>query len=145
MRADFLNEITWFEWHTICKIMLYLVFKTIILLPLEGNDKRHKMNSNNNRLKHPIYQLHFKNVWAVVLISWKVWWISQSVCITWVLYVQLCNYSNNFNLMHFFKTFHDMLGKNILGKLPYRHMFSIKLFICSFPFKISFRASMCFQ
>ena len=99
MRADFFNEITWFEWHTICKIVLYLVFKTIILLPLEGNDKRHKMNSNNNRLKHPFYQLHFKNVWAVVLHSCKVWWISQSVCITWALCVQLFNYSNNFCLM----------------------------------------------
>ena len=52
--------------------MLYLELKTSILPPLEGNDKWHKINSNNNRLKRPIYQLHFKNVWVVALNSCKV-------------------------------------------------------------------------
>ena len=82
--------------------MLYLELEIIILSPLEGNDKKHKMNAKNNRLEHPIYQLYFKSVWAVVLHSCKVWWIRQSVYTTWMLYVQLCNYSNNFCLMESF-------------------------------------------
>ena len=97
--------------------MLYLELKTSILNSLERNGKRSKMNSNNNRLKHPIYQLHFKNVRAVVLYSCKVWWISQSLYTTWVLYVQPCNYSNNFCLMQslFFKTFQGRGGFGVLG------------------------------
>ena len=35
--------------------------------------------------------------------------------------------------------------KTPLYELPHRHMFYIKLFICSFLFKISFRANKCFQ
>ena len=105
------------------------------------------MNSNKNRLKHFIYQIHYKNVWAVVLHSCKVWWISKSVCITWMLYVQLCNYSNNFCLMQsFFQNISQCdREKTSLCELPYRHMFYIKLFICSFLFEISFRANICFQ
>ena len=64
MRLDGWNDI-----HSVkstCS-MLYLELKTSILPPLEGNDKMHKMNSNNYRIKRPIYQLHFQNVWAVVL------------------------------------------------------------------------------
>ena len=82
--------------------MLYLELKTSILPPLEANDKRHKLNSNNNRLKRTIYQFHFKNVWAVVLHSFKVCWISLSVCLTSVWCVQLCNYSDNFCQMQSF-------------------------------------------
>ena len=97
--------------------MLYLELKTSILNSLERNGKRSKMNSNNNRLKHPIYQLHFKSVRAVVLHSCKVWWIGQSLHITWVLYVQPCNYSNNFCPMQslFFKTFQGRGGFGVLG------------------------------
>ena len=40
--------------------MLYLERRTSIRPFLEENQKRHKMNSNNNRLKRPIYQLRSK-------------------------------------------------------------------------------------
>ena len=42
---------------TLAYSMLNLELQTSIVPPLAGNDKRHKMNSNNNKLKHPIYQL----------------------------------------------------------------------------------------
>ena len=77
--------------------MLYLE-----LISLNDNDKKHKMNTNNNRLKRPIYQLRFKTIWAFVQHSYRVLWISQSVCATWVLCVQLCNYSKTFFLMQSF-------------------------------------------
>ena len=127
--------------------ILYLEFKTSILHPLEGNDKRYNMNTNNNRQKRPIYQLHFKNVLAVALHSFEVWWISQSACVTSVLYVQLSNYSNNFCLIQsFFQNISNVIEKKTsFYKLPIRHMFYIKLFICSFLFKISFGANICFQ
>ena len=56
MRLDVWNDIQ--SVKATCS-MLYLELKTSILLPLECNDKRHKLNSNNNMLKRPIYQLHF--------------------------------------------------------------------------------------
>ena len=126
--------------------MLYLELKISILPPLEGNDKRHKMNSNNNRLKHLIYQKHFKNVWAVVQHSCKVWWISQSVCIIWVLYVQLCNCPNNFCLMQsFFQNISQCNREKHHYVNFHTDMFYIKLFICTFLFKITFRANIYFQ
>ena len=117
--------------------MLYLELKTSILRPLEENDNRHKMNSNNN----------FKNVWEAVLHRCKVQWISQSVCVTWVICLELCNYSKNFFLIHsFFRNISQCnTEKTSLYELPNRHVFYIKLFVCSFLFKISLRANKCFQ
>ena len=117
--------------------MLYLELKSNILPPLEENDNRHKMNSNNN----------FKNVWAAVLHSWKVQWISQSVCVTWMIYVELCNYSKNFLRMHSFfqNVWQCNREKTSLHELPHRHVFYIQLSNCSFLFKISFRANKYFQ
>ena len=65
----------------------------------------------------------------------------------WVLCVQLCKYSNNFCLMQsFFQNISRCDRENTsLYKLPQRHMFYIKLFICIFLYKISFRANICFQ
>ena len=56
MRLDGWNDIQ--SVKSTCSI-LYLELKTSILLPLENNDKRHKLNSNNNMLKRPIYQIQF--------------------------------------------------------------------------------------
>ena len=134
MRADFLSEVWWLQSVESACSMLYLELKTNILPPLEGNDKRDKINSNNNRLKRPIYQLHFSCTTFM-----------QSI--TRVLCVQLCNYSNNLWLMQlFFQNISQCdREKKSLYELPHRHMFYIKLFIYSFLFKISFGANIFFQ
>ena len=116
--------------------MLYLELKTSILPLLEENDKRHKTNSNNN----------FKNVWVAVLHSCKLWWITQSVFVTWVICVQLCHCSKNFFLMYsFFQNISQCNREKHLYMNFHFRTFYIKLFICSFLFEIAFRANLCFQ
>ena len=98
-----LLDVGWFSqwgWNDIqfvnstCSV-LYFKLKTSLLPPLEGNDKKHKTNSNNNKLERPIYKLHFQNVSAVVLHSCKVWWIKPVSLCNLSVCVQLCNYSSN--------------------------------------------------
>ena len=51
MRVDFINEVDgWKDIQSVksARSMLYLELKTSIVPPLEENDRRHKMNSNNN-------------------------------------------------------------------------------------------------
>ena len=63
---------------------------------MRGNDKRHKMNSNNNRLKHPIYQLHYLGGCATFMQSMMNQLVGvynlSVICAT-------CKYYNNFCLM----------------------------------------------
>ena len=61
--------------------------------------------------------------------------------------VQLCNYSKNFFLMLSFIQNISQCNreKTYLYELPHRHVFYIKLFICSFLYRISFRSNVCFQ
>ena len=62
MRVDLLNGWKHIESVKSAYSMLYLEPKTSILPPFEGNDKRHKMISNNK----------FKDVRAAVLHSCKI-------------------------------------------------------------------------
>ena len=100
------------------------------------------MNSNNNRLKR-LSTNYTSNMFE------QLCYIMQSMItfVTWVLYVQLCNYSNNFCLMQsFFQNISQCDRENTsLYELSHIRIFYIKLFICSFLFKISFKANICFQ
>ena len=57
--------------------MLCLEFKTRILPPLEGNDKCHKMNSNNNNTLskcpggHPVLHQGSKLNWKISAVKYK--------------------------------------------------------------------------
>ena len=103
MRVDFLNEVRRLQdIQSVKSVCAMLYFKH----PTLSREKLQKCLSS-------------------CATSMQVWWISQSVCVTWVICVQLCNYSKNFFLIHFFlkKTFNNVIGKNTSSnEFPHLYM-----------------------